>query len=230
MGFLDGLVRFSHNGSRPPTQDLVPVEWVEEDGTIVLRGGRLALILEVEPVDLGRLDQGQQRAVIETYRDFLRWLPWDIQIVRMWEPQDLEPPLQLLEENAASYEGEEPGLARACRDWLWHLEELRMKLTPREKRIYLVVWVSLTPVQMGAARRVSISPATMARKREELWRRARMTVEKLGLEGRILNGDEVMKVLRHAYSPIGGSLVPETSCGTDWLVRSDVEEAADSAR
>jgi len=214
-------VRYPDDGSHPPTQDLVAVEWVDDDGVICTRGGQLALILEVEPVDLARMDEGQVQATLAAYVEFLRWLPWDVQIVRLWEPQDLTPTVRLLEENARGYEGEEEALARTCWDWMSHLEELRLRVAPRVKKLYLVLTVVLTPVALSRRSPVKVKPEVVREKRQELFRRVRMTVQKLGLPAKVLSGEEAVRVLRHAYSPIGGPLVPDTGVEVSLMVRGE---------
>ncbi|MDY7080796.1 MAG: hypothetical protein SXV54_28265 [Chloroflexota bacterium] len=209
----------------PPTQDHLHVRGIVE-GVVISDDGTLARVMEVLPVDLTMMGQGER----ERYRlDFGRAIasirhPLAIQIVIASRPQTCDEYRRRLKaraqrlahraalsEDPAERDRRERMAERALR-WAAFVETQLSFVRPLEEQYLVVVWYNPFPLQ--AKRRV-LSHERFQEGKQELERRFALVMNVMrqaDLQVRPLSDQELLAVMYRFYhwslSPLGVGVMP----------------------
>lgn len=165
-------------------QQLVGIRAIENN-QILLMDGNLRAILQIEPINFSLLDEGQKKAFVSNYREFLNHLTDPIQILVRTEKSDAEEVFRKAQE---SLEGGEKEIAALFRDFFEFERTLMESQHQRERRYYLIVTQQKAPSFGGKA--------DDAKEREKLEQKAKIMQEKLsacGLKSRRLETKELLR-------------------------------------
>lgn len=191
----------------PPTQQHLHVADVIPPGIIVCRDGTLAMVLEVQPVDLSLSSAEDQGRWAAMYEGFLAsWTEGVIQVVVASFPHDCREFRQRWEEAIARMEEEEalgvapPGRADLARGYLDALDAVLRSLQPMDFRYFVAV--SVNPFPLRGEREVVISSEAMEKGKQRVIaqaERARALLEAHQFRARVLSEEEVEEVFRAFY-------------------------------
>jgi len=181
--FYNGVRKASHSDGK--AQQLVGVRAIEND-QIALMDGSLRAVLQVEPINFSLLDEGQQKAFVSNYREFLNHLTDSIQILVRTEKSDAE---YIFAEEQNNLSGADIEIAAFFRDFFNFERKFMEAHNVKSRRYYLVV----------TQQKQALGKGNLEEERKRLDQKAQIMQEKLSacsLRSERLNNAR----LRHLFS------------------------------
>jgi hypothetical protein len=119
-----------------PTQDFIPIKEIR-DGIVVLDDGSLRAILLASSVNIALKSEGEQRAVISQFQNFLNSLDFEVQILAQSRRLDIRPYITLLEER---FKAQEEELLRIqTREYIGFIQWLNESVNIMNKNFFVIV-------------------------------------------------------------------------------------------
>lgn len=179
------------------TQEHLEVETIVHD-LAVMKGGSVALILQVSAINFGLLSEEEQDATIYTYAGLLNSLSFPIQIIVRSEKKDISGYLESL--NSQEEKLKTPVLKERMRQYRQFVEGTIVEQNVLDKKFFIII-----PYQQ-------ITLTSNAKITEEMINKARMDLEpkrdhlikqlaRIGLVSEQLNSQSLLKLLHSLYNP-----------------------------
>lgn len=202
---------------RSTTQIFTEIEDVDHDMVMFLDGS-CAIIVATTAVNFGLLSQNEQEAIIYAYAGLLNSLSFPIQILIRSQHKDISAYLHKLEEQEEKQKN--PKLQKSIHDYRLFVASTVKEKEVLDKKFYIII--PFSSLELGVSTKVLFGSTKrgLPYPRETIYERA-LTVlapkydhilrllSRLGLQGRQLTNDQIIKLFFNAYNP--GSPTPETA-------------------
>jgi hypothetical protein len=214
------------------TQEHILAQSIRDD-TIVLRTGELAVVIEVEGVDLTRLSDSAREGLIAQYENFLLTLRFPHQIVVARKRQRLEEYLAHVDAEAQKRQGEgNAAYAQALCGWINFMLDVVRQVNPQAPLYLVVLPYDAIPPEERVHGRPILTPERYQRGLAELKHRTDQVVRgmaRVGLGSRRLGNQELVAVLHRVYHPsIPDYRIPPTARLKSLIASTETELAAGS--
>lgn len=202
---------------RSSTQEFVEIEEIDKD-IVLFADGSCSLIIATTAVNFGLLSEKEQESIIYAYAGLLNSLSFPIEILIRSQHKDVTAYLHLLEEQEKLQKN--PKLAKSIHDYRLFVATTVKEKDVLDKKFYMVIPFSAlelgvsTKVLFGSKKRglpydkpyiYDKALTVLLPKKDHLVR----LLSRLGLRGRQLTTEELIRFFFNAYNPEGQ--MPQTA-------------------
>lgn len=197
----------------PTTQQLIEASEVRGE-IVVLKSGSLRAVIEVSAINFELRSEDEQMALLQNFQRFLNSVDFSIQIIIQSRRMEIEDYLKYIQEKS---EDLDELLKIQAAEYGRFVKELSGLANIMSKKFYLVIpfFIYENPQKVGFLQGMKsmIRPAKTARQitdeqldtyRNQILQRAELIFDglvSLGLKTRLLEGEELVKVLYGSYNP-----------------------------
>ena len=197
----------------PSTQKYLSISGIKND-CVIMKDGTLRAVLLVSSINFALKSEDEQKAVVQSYVEFLNSLEGSIQIVIQSRPFDISPYLSHLEELKKKQTNEL--LKSQTADYINYIKELISLGKIMSKRFYVVV--SYNPAGdkqksfsnrlleiFRAAVVIKLKEKIFNRYRENLFRKVDKVIanfSNMGIKAVALNTQSLIELFYNTYNPI----------------------------
>lgn len=218
------------------TQDHLEIEDIR-DGLVLLRDGRISLVLETNALNFDLLSEPEQDTRIKNFASLLNSLNFQLQIIVMTERSDLTAYIERL----SKYKNRQISkpLIRQIEIYMKFIKNLTYNREVLEKRFFVVI-----PEVIGQVQRTSMVKQIFGKKisitnKKALFEKAKLQLypkrdhlrkqfKKMGLEAKPMNTEELIRLYYSMYTPdrLGsGKLELKTTELTSFRTNEQAEQA-----
>lgn len=191
------------------TQEHLDIEDIRDD-LVVLKTGKVSLVVETTSLNFDLLDGKEQDAKIYSFASFLNSIRFPIQIVIRTQRTDIAKYIGLLEEYKRKSQSEDISKqVTIYQDFINNLTEATQIL---DKRFFTVIPTTINPEVssnwmkqlFGREKRIINVKNILAKAKEELYPKRDAIIKQyanMGVAARQLNSDELIKLYYSVYEP-----------------------------
>lgn len=200
---------------RASTQEFVEIEEIDHD-VVMYADGSCSLIIATTAVNFGLLSEKEQEAIIYAYAGLLNSLSFPIEILIRSQHKDVTAYLHLLEEQEKIQKN--PKLEKSIHDYRLFVATTVKEKDVLDKKFYIVI--PFSSLELGVSTKVLFGSKKrgLPYAKSYVYERALMVLlpkkdhlirllARLGLRGRQLATEELIKFFFGAYNP--GGIMPD---------------------
>lgn len=203
------------NTPKMSTQDHLEIEDIRDD-LVLLKDGRVSLVIETGAVNFDLLSEEEQDAKIKTFAGMLNSLNFQMQVVILTERSDLTEYIQRL----TTYQQQQISkpLQRQIEIYIQFIKNLTQNREVLDKRFFIVVPEISAEIQRTSIVKQIFGKRIQITNRKALFDKAKINLypkrdhlfkqfKKMGIESWQLNNDQLVRLYYSMYDPdkIGAS-------------------------
>ncbi len=217
---------------RSSTQTFTEIEDIDHD-MVMFRDGSCAIVVATTAVNFGLLSEREQEVMIRSYAGLLNSLSFPIQIIVRSQHKDITHYLKLLE--TQEQQQKSPKLAKSIHDYRIFIASTVKEKDVLDKKFYIVIPFSSLELGVSTSVLFGSKKRGLPYPKEHVFERALTVLTpkadhilrllgRLGLRGRQLDNDQLVRYFFLAYNPDSPDLEVERIVQTAQL-RAPVNEA-----
>ena len=118
-------------------QQWIPIESFDKEGYIKLKNGKIIKIIKVEPINYNLKSELEKKAILNSYKIFLKTCNFNIQILIQSNKQDLSSHIKQIEKNIHKKENEK--IKELGKNYIDYIKNLNSSKKSSSKNFYLII-------------------------------------------------------------------------------------------
>ena len=118
-------------------QQWIPIESFDKEGYIKLKNGKIIKIIKVEPINYNLKSELEKKAILNSYKIFLKTCNFNIQILIQSNKQDLSSHIKQIEKNIHKKENEK--IKDLGKNYIDYIKNLNSSKKSSSKNFYLII-------------------------------------------------------------------------------------------
>ena len=118
-------------------QDWLPIEKIHSDGIIKTKDNKLIKILKIKPINYNLKSDLEKKAILNSYKIFLKTCNFDIQILIQSNKEDLNPHIKKIQEKISKSKNEE--LKEIAKNYIDYINEIHIARKSSSKDFYIII-------------------------------------------------------------------------------------------
>ena len=126
-------------------QQWIPIESFEGDGIVKLKNGNIIKILKIEPINYNLKSDLEKKAILNSYKIFLKTCNFNIQIIIQSNKQDLSEHVKQVEKNIQKKENK--NIKELGKKYINYIKKINSSKRNSSKIFYLIISENLKKIE-----------------------------------------------------------------------------------
>ena len=118
-------------------QEWIPIQTISDDGIIKLKNNKYIKIIKIIPINYNLKSDLEKKAILNSYKIFLKTCNFNIQILIQSKKEDLENHILKIQENIQKEKNEY--LKKIAEDYITYIQNLNSSKKSSTKEFYMII-------------------------------------------------------------------------------------------